>query len=105
MNVQAKIATADPASIARKMLVDPADCFNRSYAAMHGMDRSTLEAVQLAGLKLRFAALRNAIPTLKKLADEAGVHEIRVLVRSMMWTPLRTPNRYGFILGFQRRVW
>ena len=79
MNVQAKIATADPASIARKMLVDPADCFNRSYAAMHGMDRSTLEAVQLAGLKLRFAALRNAIPTLKKLADEAGVHEIRAL--------------------------
>ena len=28
-----------------------------------------------------------------------------VLVRSMIWTPLRTPNRYGFILGFQRRVW
>ena len=21
-----------------------------------------------------------------------------------MWTPLRSPNRYGFILGFQRRV-
>src|SRR6185312_9836196 len=25
--------------------------------------------------------------------------------RSMMWTPLRSPKMYGFILGFQRWVW
>ena len=28
----------------------------------------------------------------------------RVWVRSMTCTPLRTPNRYGAIFGFQRRV-
>ena len=27
-----------------------------------------------------------------------------VWVRSMMWTPLRTPKMYGAIIGFQRRV-
>jgi hypothetical protein len=69
----------DLEDIAARMLVDPVEAFDGSYENMHSLDREALEKIQLAGLKTRFRQLRNNLPMLKKLADEAGVFEINTL--------------------------
>src|SRR4249919_476226 len=37
--------------------------------------------------------------------ERAASRRCTVWARSMMWIPLRSAKMYGFILGFQRRVW
>jgi hypothetical protein len=66
----------DLEAIAAKMLTDPVEAFGGSYERMHSLEKRDLEALQLAGLKMRFEQLRNRVPMLKKLADEIGVFEI-----------------------------
>ncbi|MEZ0366022.1 hypothetical protein ACAG26_20310 [Mycobacterium sp. pUA109] len=55
---------------------DPAEFFGRSWQAMQDVDRERLEGLQLEAIRLRFAQLRDRIPTLTRLADELGVSEI-----------------------------
>jgi hypothetical protein len=40
-------------AVAAKMLTDPVAAFDASYARMHAIPRDRLEAIQLAGLKIR----------------------------------------------------
>jgi hypothetical protein len=71
--------TGDVDAFAVAMLADPVSAFEASYASMHGVSRDRLEAIQLAGLKTRFAQLRDKIPMLKKLADAADIESIDTL--------------------------
>jgi hypothetical protein len=66
-------------AVAAKMLTDPVAAFDASYARMHAISRDRLEAIQLAGLKTRFSQLRDNIPMLKKLADEAEIDALETL--------------------------
>jgi hypothetical protein len=69
----------DIEAIAAKLLVDPIEAFGGSYDRMHDLETRTLEALQLSALQMRFAQLRDKVPMLKKLADEAAVFEINAL--------------------------
>jgi len=51
----------------------PAEYFGHSWYAMQHVAADELAALQFAALRRRFAELRNAIPALTLLADEAGV--------------------------------
>jgi phenylacetate-coenzyme A ligase PaaK-like adenylate-forming protein len=66
-------------AVAAKMLTDPVAAFDASYARMHAIPRDRLEAIQLAGLKVRFSQLRDKIPMLRKLADEAEIDALETL--------------------------
>ncbi|MFL9991851.1 hypothetical protein PQR34_10765 [Paraburkholderia sediminicola] len=61
------------------LLNDPAALANHSYETWGHLPRAEVDAMQLIGLKKRFAAFRDRIPTLKKLADAEGVHTVEQL--------------------------
>src|ERR1700757_3873342 len=60
----------------RLLLNDPAALAGHSHHAWSHMPRAEIDAMQLAGLKQRFAELRDRIPVVKKLADAEGVEHI-----------------------------
>ena len=55
---------------------NPAAYFDFDVNKMGSIDRSEMQDLQLAALKLRFDALRDAVPMLKKLADEQGIDSL-----------------------------
>src|SRR5262245_44316729 len=55
------------------LLDNPAALANHARRTWAQLPRDEVDALQLAGLKRRFAQLRDAIPVLKKLADAEGV--------------------------------
>ena len=55
---------------------DPAAWFANDSAAAHRMPRAEAEALQLAALQARFAALRDRLPPLAALADAQGIDAI-----------------------------
>ncbi|MEG1038950.1 MAG: hypothetical protein RSE94_03410 [Pseudomonas sp.] len=61
------------------LLNDPAALAGHSHHNWGRQSRGETEALQLAGLKQRFAELRERIPMLKKLADGEGVVRIETL--------------------------
>ncbi|MNZ56059.1 hypothetical protein D3C78_739970 [compost metagenome] len=61
------------------LLTDPAELAEHSFDKWSRMSREEVDALQLAGLKRRFAELRDSIPVLKKLADGEGVESIEKL--------------------------
>jgi hypothetical protein len=60
----------------RLLLNDPPAVVGHDHHAWSHMAREEIDALQLAGLKQRFAELRERIPTLKKLADAQGIDRI-----------------------------
>lgn len=66
----------DGTEFARKVLADPVEAFGASFSRMHSIPRDKLEVLQLDCLKIRFAELRNKIPMLMKLANEAEIESI-----------------------------
>ncbi|MEA2167458.1 MAG: hypothetical protein QOF76_758, partial [Solirubrobacteraceae bacterium] len=64
---------------ARDFATDPAGYFGMSWHAMQHVDRDELAELQLAAARLRFAELRDQIPTLAALAGEQGITELREL--------------------------
>ena len=58
---------------AQRLADGPAEYFGHSWYAMQHVAADELAALQFAALRRRFAELRNAIPALTLLADEAGV--------------------------------
>ena len=63
----------------RLLLGDPTALANHSWHRWQHLPRADVDAMQLAGLKQRFAALRERIPVLKKLADAEGIEHIDTL--------------------------
>jgi hypothetical protein len=61
---------------AQRFADSPAEYFGHSWYAMQHVAADELAALQLAALRRRFAELRDAIPTLNRLADEAGIHAL-----------------------------
>jgi hypothetical protein len=57
-------------------LDDPIDAFGGSLTRMNAVDPATLEELQLAGLRARFAQLRNEIRLLRRVADEQDTTKI-----------------------------
>jgi hypothetical protein len=70
------VAERSIADKTRLLLDEPAALVNHSLQAWNHLPRADVEAMQLAGLKQRFAALRDRIPMLTKLADAEGVERI-----------------------------
>lgn len=60
----------------RLLLDDPAALAGHSLHAWKHLPRADIEAMQIAGLKRRFAELRERIPMLKKLADAEAIDAI-----------------------------
>jgi hypothetical protein len=54
----------------------PAEYFGHSWHAMQHVPADELASLQLSGLQLRFAELREAIPTLQRMSAEANVASI-----------------------------
>jgi hypothetical protein len=61
---------------ARAFADAPAEYFGHSWYAMHHVPPGELEALQLAAVRMRFAQLCDAIPTLTAMASEQDVTEI-----------------------------
>jgi hypothetical protein len=61
------------------LLNDPVALADHSYRTWTQLPREEIDALQLAGLKQRFTALRDGIPMLKKLADGEGVERVEKL--------------------------
>jgi hypothetical protein len=57
----------------------PARFFGGSWHAMHHMEPERLSGLQLAAVRMRFAELKDRIPTLTVMADELGTSEISEL--------------------------
>lgn len=60
----------------RHFATSPASYFGHSWHAMQHVPAGELERLQLSALRMRFAELRDAIPTLRAMADESGVESI-----------------------------
>jgi hypothetical protein len=60
----------------RLLLNEPAALAGFSHHRWHHLPRAEVDAMQIAGLKQRFAQLRNRIPMLKKLADAESVDHV-----------------------------
>ena len=58
---------------------DPADYFGHSYTRAHSVDRHSLDALQLAGLKWRYGQLQNTVPFLARLSEEQRIDSIETL--------------------------
>jgi hypothetical protein len=58
------------------LLDDPVALANHSHHTWSYLPRADIDAIQLAGLKQRFAALRDRIPMLRKLADGEGIEAV-----------------------------
>jgi len=61
------------------LLGDPAALVGHSLETWNRLPRAEVDALQLAGLKQRFAELRNCIPMVRKLADAEGVDSVERL--------------------------
>ncbi|RJF92755.1 hypothetical protein [Noviherbaspirillum saxi] len=61
---------------AELLLNNPIALADYNYRTWQHLPRAELDAVKLEALKQRFAALRNRIPVLKKLADGEGIEQI-----------------------------
>src|SRR5215510_109350 len=61
---------------ARLLLNEPAALADYSHHAWNHLPRYEVDAIQLAGLRQRFAALRERIPMLKKLADAEQIDSV-----------------------------
>ncbi|UCP00841.1 hypothetical protein LF844_13890 [Metapseudomonas lalkuanensis] len=61
------------------LLTDPVALANHSLQNWLQLSRAEVDELQLAGLKRRFAEMRERIPVLKKLADAEGVEAIERL--------------------------
>ncbi|MHB8691535.1 MAG: hypothetical protein ACYDHH_09845 [Solirubrobacteraceae bacterium] len=61
---------------AQRMVEDPIEYFAGSFTRMEQVAPGQLAQLQLEALQLRFVALRDAIPMLKKLADRQRVETI-----------------------------
>ena len=59
-----------------RFLADPSECFGQSLTRLMSMTPETVAALQLAGLKRRFAGFRTALPMLQRLADSQGIDAI-----------------------------
>ncbi len=59
-----------------RFLADPTECFEQSQTRLMGMAPETVAALQLAGLKRRFARFRCTLPMLQRLADSQGIDAI-----------------------------
>lgn len=55
---------------------DPAEYFGRSWHAMQHVPAVELAALQLAALRRRFSELRDTLPVLTRLVDEAGIDSL-----------------------------
>jgi hypothetical protein len=64
---------------AQRFADEPADYFGHSWYAMQHVAADELSALQLVALRRRFAELREAIPTLTRLAGEAGIDTLNDL--------------------------
>ncbi len=62
-----------------RFLADPSECFGQSLTRLMSMTPETVAALQLAGLKRRFAGFRTALPMLQRLADSQGIDAIEQL--------------------------
>jgi hypothetical protein len=60
----------------RDAITDPTEYFDWSVTKMLSVPRAEIEKMQLDGLKLRFAELRDSIDVLKKLADKQNIKDI-----------------------------
>jgi hypothetical protein len=54
----------------------PAEFFSHSWYAMQHLPAEELGVLQLAALRMRLSALRDAIPVLTTMADETGIREL-----------------------------
>ncbi|HWF53132.1 MAG TPA: hypothetical protein VG223_00830 [Solirubrobacteraceae bacterium] len=61
---------------ARAFADSPAEYFGHSWHAMQHVPPDELRQLQRAALRLRFGELRDRVPTLTRMADEAGISEI-----------------------------
>lgn len=61
---------------AQRFADGPAEYFGHSWYAMQHVAADELSALQLTALRRRFAELREAIPTLTRLAEEAGIDTV-----------------------------
>jgi hypothetical protein len=64
---------------ALRMAEDPPKYFGRSARTAHQLPRQDIEAMQLAALQARFAALRDRLPVLKAVADEQGIAAVSAI--------------------------
>jgi hypothetical protein len=64
---------------ALRMANDPPAYFEYSASIAHHMPRAEIEAMQSAGLRQRFEALRDRIAVLKAAADEQGIDDLTSL--------------------------
>jgi hypothetical protein len=82
MSLAINVNTAKPhvstpiSTEALQLIDDPAGYFGHSLSKFYHAPYAGTRALQLEGLKYRFAALRNRIPMLSKLCDAQGVDEI-----------------------------
>ena len=60
-------------SVSESLFDDPVAYFSGSFTRMEQLDRETLPELQLEALQRRFGVLRDAIPTLSKLADRQRI--------------------------------
>lgn len=59
-----------------KLLQDPLNYIDARYNEGFELSREQWDALQLHGIQQRFDALRDAVPVLKKLAEEQGIERI-----------------------------
>jgi hypothetical protein len=64
---------------ARRLADAPADAFGHSWHAMQHVPAGELASLQLVALQMRLSELRDRIPTLQRMADEAGISELSEL--------------------------
>ena len=76
MNAPETLRPAGLREAAQALCDNPAAFFDHSYTAMQSIPRERVEALQLEALKLRFEALRDRIPVLKKLADSQKIETL-----------------------------
>jgi hypothetical protein len=69
----------DPDQAAWAFASDPVTFLNNSHDAMHDIERTALDALQLRALQLRFGALRDAIPMLQRLADRQDIVRLEAI--------------------------
>lgn len=80
MNVQTKVSpSVDLKEEGKRLADDPSAFFGDSLTAMQTVDRDTLAALQLEGLKYRFGELRSKIPMLDKLAGKQGIETLETV--------------------------
>src|SRR5438874_12282158 len=64
---------------ARAFATSPAEFFGGSWHAMQHVEPGRLADLQLAAMRMRFAELRDRVPTLGAMAGELGVRDVGAL--------------------------